>query len=165
MRVEYEALWALMPNRGRYQDENSSKITGDLDWGYLNRKLGLARGIFHLPESFGSLTITGNCYLNGNKFEYLPRSFGSVKIGGDLVLWGNGLSSLPASFSSLSIRNCDLSYNNLATLPDNFGELAVSQILNLHSNPLVSVPRGFGWRVEGDVIGVDPAVWKWGDDY
>jgi len=117
-----------------------------------------------LPESFGSLTVTGDLILCGGNLKHLPRSFGSITVGGDLILCMNKLQDLPDSIGDLTVwGNLDLSYNKLTTLPDSFSNVTVGKYLNLHNNDLESLPRGFGARVGGTVGGVDH-LWTW-DDY
>jgi len=134
-------------------ETDPSKIIGDL-----------VIKAFQLPESFGSLTVTGDLILCGGNLKHLPRSFGSITVGGDLILCMNNLQDLPDSIGDLTVwGNLDLSYNKLTTLPDSFSNVTVGKYLNLHNNDLESLPRGFGARVGGTVGGVDH-LWTW-DDY
>ena len=60
-----------------------------------------------LPESFGSVQVGGDLYLDENELTTLPASFGSVIVGGDLNLYDNQWSMrLPESFPNVkgSIR-------------------------------------------------------------
>ena len=117
--------------------ENSSQVVGDLDW--------YNKGITVLPESIGTLTVTGNLYLNGNQLASLPKDFGFLTVEGVLRLDNNRLASLPEGFDSLTVGgSLFLKNNQLASLPEGFGSLTVGRNLHLDNNRLASLPEGFG---------------------
>eukprot|EP00658_Telonema_sp_P-2_P076452 TRINITY_DN6694_c0_g1_i1.p1 TRINITY_DN6694_c0_g1~~TRINITY_DN6694_c0_g1_i1.p1 ORF type:complete len:280 (-),score=73.95 TRINITY_DN6694_c0_g1_i1:131-970(-) len=65
-----------------------------------------------LPESFGSLMVLGDLWLDVNKLSQLPESFGSLKVGGDLYICCNPLSTLPESFGEVQVRGDLHMYGN-----------------------------------------------------
>jgi len=98
-----------------------------------------------LPESFGSITVRGNLRLDYNKLASLPESFWSITVGGYLNFFHNKLASLPESFGSITVGgDLDLSDNRLVSLPESFGSITVGGTLDLSSNKLVSLPESFG---------------------